>query len=313
MLILANNMVEKTKKNINYDFSAKDAANSLISLLTSREIDILKERYGFEGNKPKTLHAIGQKLSLTRERVRQLEERALKSITKHNRFEEINKPIRELILYVLEQFGGFVSIDLLIDELNKISKNEEDETNVLRFLLKYFTSEAELVHNNDFEPSLRLFEMPMDFITNVLEEIENILKQENSVLERPEIINRFKKTSYYVDYHKEFDVLLAKNDHKLDKIIFAYMEASRKFVETPLNQWGLKEWEVVTPRRVSGKIYLVFLHVKKPMHFSEIAEIINKKWAKSRNVSVATVHNELISDDRFKLVKRGVYGLKEWK
>ncbi|HSE83016.1 MAG TPA: RNA polymerase sigma factor RpoD/SigA, partial [Thermodesulfobacteriota bacterium] len=51
-----------------------------LSLLTSREEKIIKMRYGIEYNAVYTLEEIGNKLSLTRERIRQIEKKALKKI-----------------------------------------------------------------------------------------------------------------------------------------------------------------------------------------------------------------------------------------
>ena len=47
------------------------------------------------------------------------------------------------------------------------------------------------------------------------------------------------------------------------------------------------------------------------MHFEEIAEWIWKYGISKKRVNVQTVHNELIKDDRFVLVGRGIYGLRE--
>jgi hypothetical protein len=47
-----------------------------------------------------------------------------------------------------------------------------------------------------------------------------------------------------------------------------------------------------------------------PMHFSEAAGAIQKLFSKPAHIQ--TVHNELIKDNRFVLVGRGLYALKEW-
>jgi DNA-directed RNA polymerase delta subunit len=46
------------------------------------------------------------------------------------------------------------------------------------------------------------------------------------------------------------------------------------------------------------------------MHFTEVAKAIAKHF--NRTAHIATTHNELIKDDRFVLVGRGLYALREW-
>ena len=54
--------------------------NSFFSVLNDREQFILKKRFGFDGNEPMILEDIGSILNITRERTRQLQNRALQKI-----------------------------------------------------------------------------------------------------------------------------------------------------------------------------------------------------------------------------------------
>jgi|APSaa5957512576_1039674.scaffolds.fasta_scaffold25078_2 RNA polymerase primary sigma factor len=54
----------------------------LIKIITDRERVLLIMRYGLNGNEPMTLLEIGQSMSLTRERVRQIEAKALSKLRK---------------------------------------------------------------------------------------------------------------------------------------------------------------------------------------------------------------------------------------
>jgi len=55
----------------------KDDLSRLICTLNSREQAVIRMRFGLDDGKPKTLEDIGQRFSVTRERIRQIEARAL--------------------------------------------------------------------------------------------------------------------------------------------------------------------------------------------------------------------------------------------
>jgi RNA polymerase primary sigma factor len=56
--------------------------SKLLSRLTEREQDIIKLRFGLGCNSPKSLEELSQLLGVSRERVRQIECRALKKLRK---------------------------------------------------------------------------------------------------------------------------------------------------------------------------------------------------------------------------------------
>jgi RNA polymerase primary sigma factor len=63
---------------INTDDQTK--LSELLEHIDQREATILRLRYGLDGDEPLTLKEIGQKIGLTRERVRQLEHQALRKL-----------------------------------------------------------------------------------------------------------------------------------------------------------------------------------------------------------------------------------------
>jgi len=60
--------------------SLKEETASVLKTLTPREEKILKMRFGFEDDNTHTLEQVGNSLGLTRERIRQIEGRALRSL-----------------------------------------------------------------------------------------------------------------------------------------------------------------------------------------------------------------------------------------
>ncbi len=73
---------EKTRQPQDILFSEheKDAIYKLLEQIDEREAKVLRMRYGLGGEEPKTLKEIGGMLELTRERVRQIENEALRKL-----------------------------------------------------------------------------------------------------------------------------------------------------------------------------------------------------------------------------------------
>ena len=71
--------------------------NSIVDKLPAREADIIRSRFGWNGNPVQTLDAIGIRFNVTRERIRQLEKLSLKKLGEelesHPYFEEVRIPV----------------------------------------------------------------------------------------------------------------------------------------------------------------------------------------------------------------------------
>ena len=67
-----------------YDENVKipQTIDNCLRSLDAKEAKIIKMRYGIGGDEPKTLDEIGKKLGLSRERIRQVEKKALSKLRK---------------------------------------------------------------------------------------------------------------------------------------------------------------------------------------------------------------------------------------
>ncbi|NBV83921.1 sigma-70 family RNA polymerase sigma factor, partial [bacterium] len=67
-----------------------------MDILTEREQMILKLRFGFDDGRPRTLEEVGRVYNVTRERIRQIEEKALRKLrhpTRRGRLESFRKSV----------------------------------------------------------------------------------------------------------------------------------------------------------------------------------------------------------------------------
>ena len=67
-----------------------------LSSLEGREAEVLRQHYGLDNDEPKTLEAIGKEVGLTKERIRQIKEKALRKL-RHPRHRAWLDPLRESI------------------------------------------------------------------------------------------------------------------------------------------------------------------------------------------------------------------------
>ncbi|MCK5008254.1 MAG: RNA polymerase sigma factor RpoD/SigA [Spirochaetales bacterium] len=62
------------------DGSLRDDINAVLNTLSSKEADIIQYRFGLNGKRPMSLKEIGNRYKLTKERIRQIEKKALKRL-----------------------------------------------------------------------------------------------------------------------------------------------------------------------------------------------------------------------------------------
>ena len=67
----------------------KEQLNEVLSTLTQREADVLRMRYGLDNEQQKTLEDVGKAFNVTRERIRQIEAKALRKLRHPSRSKKV--------------------------------------------------------------------------------------------------------------------------------------------------------------------------------------------------------------------------------
>jgi RNA polymerase sigma factor (sigma-70 family) len=63
-----------------HNINLTETIDKILNKLMPREAQILRLRFGLEGGVPQTLEQVGQAMGLSRERIRQIERRALRQL-----------------------------------------------------------------------------------------------------------------------------------------------------------------------------------------------------------------------------------------
>ena len=91
--IADTNIAEPTEKA--YGVMLKEQLLAVINSLTPREQKVIRLRYGIDDAKPRTLEEVGREFSVTRERIRQIEAKALRKLRNPNRTRRLRDFIEE--------------------------------------------------------------------------------------------------------------------------------------------------------------------------------------------------------------------------
>ncbi len=290
------------------NLNPRELVNFVLKNLNSREREIINARYGLETEDLKTLEAIGKKYGITRERVRQIEKNALKKAKEVEGLKEKMSALVSLVIKYIYQSGYLKLEQHLFDDILENSQEEEIDENRLRFIFKYFlTDYIELVDIIHTERAWKIKDKKLEHYEPIIEGVKNILEKKDEPLHLSDIIKLLEER--IIDQKTE---TLIKDIENWEEAVNSYLHISKYFKKNLFNKWGLAHWRLISPKRMRDKIYLILQKYKNPMHFKVIADKINLEKFDNKLAHPATIHNELILDNRFVLIGRGTYALKEW-
>lgn len=279
----------------------KNIIKYLLETINEREREIIKLRHGLEQDDKHTLEDIGGKYSVTRERVRQIEKATLKKLKKVDGIREKIKPIEQAVMSILEKFGGALHEGFLRKELIKANPGSNLNSNSLNFVMMQFLGDRlSTVENHEKMHNIwRLPNISIDEIAKKIGAIEDVITKSGKPLKVEEIVAKL----------AEEGVEASLND---SAVVEAYLDMARNIEKNPFEEWGFTHWDTVALKKMSDKVHLVLQKAGKPLHFTEIADEINKLGVDKKQANPATIHNELILNKRYVLVGRGIYALTEW-
>lgn len=281
--------------------SVAKLVSQLLQNLDARQKAVIEGRYGLKDGNPKTLAEIGDAMGVTRERVRQIEAGALQVLKPLMGKDEVSGFVN-MVKTHLKNIGGLRREDMLFQDLKVMvtDGSVSQFNNKVHFILDV-SGEANFVQEDTAAFGFWYLgeedkKKAQSFISKLMKAMES---KRETVVSHSEI-------------DKVFGDVIKPHNLK-DLVALNYISSSKHFHVNSFGDFGLSAWPEVNPKTVRDWAYLVLKKNSTPLHFEDIATMINKVRKDSKkSAHMQTVHNELIKDNRFVLVGRGMYSLKEF-
>lgn len=274
-----------------------NSISEVLKSLNSRSQDIISRRFGLKTGSIETLESIGKKYKITRERVRQIEEVALRELRKNFDTLDLKDQVSK-IKAVVSSYGNVIREDFLFHEFS--GSSQYNKTNAALVFLMTISSNFENYPEDESYHNIWTMKDPF-YASRAKEIVEKFIqsfKKRNATVPETELAS--------------FSNKAPQENGNDKKVILSHLSLSKSIGKNAFGEWGLISWPEIKPKGIKDKAYLVLKRIAKPLHFREIANLINSQKFDSKKANFQTVHNELIKDKRFVLVGRGLYALSEW-
>lgn len=275
--------------------SLQKAAEVLLAGLDARSQDIIVRRFGIKSGSVETLESIGREYGVTRERVRQIEAQAKKLLARrYDVLENVSQALNNLF----SSHGGLLAEDHLIEIVEHSAPQVKSA--LVIFYLNILSPYEYVTRSDIFGPHWSHSELHNQYVEAAIGAAEALLKKARHPVEEAQLMREVRRR-------------LSVSEQELpEACLYALLRASKHLDKTVFGEWGLTSWIETRPRGVGDKSYIVLRRGGRPKHFREITVMINEVKFDHKQAHAQTVHNELIKDERFVLVGRGLYGLAEW-
>ncbi|MDD5109617.1 MAG: sigma factor-like helix-turn-helix DNA-binding protein [Patescibacteria group bacterium] len=299
-------------------FNPTEIISDLVKELNAKEREVLSRRFGLNGEPLQTLEEIGKNFEITRERIRQIQGAAVRKVRVAAEAKQRLAVLEHTVTRLLHEHGGIAEAETFYRNL--LSHLDESATHrqaAIFIITELLPTHVERVRQNDqFYHGWKHRVLDLAFVQQTIDTLRGLIEGQQRSLKFDDLITSFKGHDFYLANRERFvpaGITMVENDEEaINRVLLSYLTISRQIEQNILGEWGLSEWPTIRPRRMGDKIYLVLKQGGKPLHFTEITEEINRASFDHKVAYPATIHNELILDERYVLVGRGIYALREW-
>lgn len=272
---------------------------ALLSVLPTRQKDVVHKRFGLKDGRRRTLEEIGDEYGITRERVRQIENVAKAALVESEYMEQLEWFFQRVRAHLSAHGGMRVEYTLFHKDSEAFfspALKKHLARAYIYFLLSLHDSFIRHPETDEFHTVWALADTDPSAVKQSVGELVGKLNAHREPVARELLLEWFAGLTREEKIH----------------VLESYLAMSKQIDANVFGEYGLTDWPEISTRGVRDKAYLVLKKHKEPLHFRDIVSRINTTFGGEKSAHPQTVHNELIKNDKFVLVGRGTYALSEW-
>ncbi len=268
----------------------KQPVDKALEALSEQQREVIVLRFGLDGKRYRTLQEIADEYSLTRERIRQIQNNVVKRLQQDDCIRHLASTITNLE-QALHACGGAVDEETLCLSCNLATNTEKNYVRLLLDVGNNFHLSAETDDAEKYWYADQSHKKTVDEIMQIMH--QEFEKDENNLMTDDEFKKVYKTITASYESVPQHDSI-AKLSKKIDS--------------NAKGEWGLRTHPEISLSNLGGFISLVLREAGEPLHFSEISKRIGS-MREGKACNLESCHNELVRNESFVLVGRGLYAL----
>ncbi len=270
-----------------------------LAKLDERSSNVLRDRYGLWDDISETLQEIGDKLNLTRERIRQIELKAKKKLSRTTSVVIKNFVQKRLMRHFSDDEHSGVIAEAELATVFADDCTEQEAAVGLQFIIELVGSSKEL-----FGPVFTTPEPGVYAAGHHIQELYHLA------------VNRMREALAQKETAMRIEELISAASADLENtgLFFRKVLSISSSFRIINNEFAVSsDWSMFSSKTTNALCRIALSFSKKPMHFTDVARKIMELNPELSSINHRTVHNELVKRrDLFVNVGEGTYALTEW-
>ncbi len=286
----------------------KALVEEMIEELPQIQRDVLMRRLGLWNRKPEILQDIGDSRGCTRERIRQIESKALGTLNWPGNAKKVRCFLDGLFRHhfrpIFQNGHGIATEDELRVVFLSLFTSAREAMGVEQLISKAFLNERSIYEECCLKTDDGLFavdeETRREYLA-VVRSVQNYLAHEekpNSLSTLLEVVSKNSRIG---------------TSHLSQEATVHFIRMAPQIRTDDSGFFGLAEWRYMRPKTLRDMIVRALVDIGKPAHFTQVAMRVNERFCPSAPLNARNIHARLVYDqETFVWQSNGVYGLSAW-